>query len=113
MRIVPWNENTLSKDKNPLGKVPSLIINENEYIFDSKVIIRYLDQIKPKPEIYPIDPKNHQSWGRVNSDALAQATASSLSGRARKSHSPPRRNLFVKCQSRCAQLESHYSGLSK
>ena len=58
---VPWNENTLTKDKNPLGKVPILITNENEYIFDSKVIIRYLDQIKPKPEIYPIDPKNHLS----------------------------------------------------
>ena len=44
-----------------MGKVPILITNENDYIFDSKVIIRYLDQIKPKPEIYPIDPKNHIS----------------------------------------------------
>jgi glutathione S-transferase len=58
---VPWFEDTFTKDKNPLGKVPILITNENKYIFYSKVIIRYLDQIKPKPEIYPIDTKNHLS----------------------------------------------------
>ena len=58
---VPWNENTLTKEKNPLGKVPILITKDNQFIFDSKVIIRYLDQIKPKPQIYPSDPKNHLS----------------------------------------------------
>ena len=56
---VPWNDDTLTQGKNPLGKVPILITNENQYIFDSKVIVRYLDQIKPKPLIYPNDPKSH------------------------------------------------------
>ena len=58
---VPWNKDTLTQDLNPLGKVPILITKDDEYIFDSKVIIRYLDQIKPKPEIYPSEPKKHVS----------------------------------------------------
>jgi len=55
---VPWNDDTLTQGKNPLGKVPILITNDNQYIFDSKVIVRYLDQIEPKPLIYPNDSKN-------------------------------------------------------
>ena len=58
---VPWNKNTLTKNKNPLGKVPILITRDNQHIFDSKVIIRYLDQIVPNPKLYPSDPKNELS----------------------------------------------------
>lgn len=58
---VPWNKNTLTKDKNPLGKVPILITKEKQHIFDSKVIIRYLDQIVPNPKLYPSDHKNELS----------------------------------------------------
>ena len=58
---LPWTENTITKGKNPLGKIPILITRDNKYIFDSKVIIRYLDQIKPYPKIYPSDPKSHLS----------------------------------------------------
>ena len=58
---LPWTENTITKGKNPLGKIPILITRDNKYIFDSKVIIRYLDQIKPCPKIYPSDPKSHLS----------------------------------------------------
>ena len=32
---VPWNENTLTKEKNPLGKVPILITKDNQFIFDN------------------------------------------------------------------------------
>ena len=42
---VPWNKKTFTKDKNPLGKVPILITKDKQHIFDSKVIIRYLDQL--------------------------------------------------------------------
>ena len=58
---VPWNKNTLTKDKNPLGKVPILITKAKQHIFDSKVIIRYLDQIVPNPKLYPSDHKNELS----------------------------------------------------
>ena len=58
---VPWNKNTLTKDKNPLGKVPILITKEKQHIFDSKVIIRYLDQIVTNPKLYPSDHKNELS----------------------------------------------------
>ena len=58
---LPWSEDSLTAGKNPLGKVPILITQDNQYIFDSKVIIRHLDRVKPRPEIYPNDPRNHLS----------------------------------------------------
>ena len=36
---VPWNKNTLTKDKNPLGKVPILITKDSQCIFDSRAIL--------------------------------------------------------------------------
>ncbi len=58
---LPWSEDSLTEGRNPLGKVPILITGDNQYIFDSKVITRYLDQVKAHPVIYPNDPKNHLS----------------------------------------------------
>ena len=36
---VPWNRDTLTKNLNPLGKIPILIEDGKEPLFDSKVII--------------------------------------------------------------------------
>ena len=35
---VPWNTNTLTGGINPLGKVPILLCNAHEPLFDSKLI---------------------------------------------------------------------------
>lgn len=40
---VPWNENTGVIKLNPLGKVPVWITEEGETIFDSRVIVEYLE----------------------------------------------------------------------
>ena len=54
---IPWNENTLTKGINPLGKIPVLFHNDYKPLFDSKVIVEYLDYYKPEPLLYP---KNHE-----------------------------------------------------
>ena len=54
---VPWNKNTLTKDINPLGKIPILLHNNSEPLFDSRVIVQYLDKFKPQPLMYP---DNHE-----------------------------------------------------
>ena len=50
---VPWNKDTITKGLNPLGKIPILIKDGIEPIFDSKNIITYLEQINPEPSFYP------------------------------------------------------------
>lgn len=50
---VPWNTNTLTHGLNPLGKIPILLREDHEPLFDSKVIAQYLDNFKPNPLFYP------------------------------------------------------------
>ena len=50
---VPWNADTLTRGLNPLGKIPILIREGQDPLFDSKVIAQYLDNYKPNPLFYP------------------------------------------------------------
>ena len=50
---VPWNTNTLTHSLNPLGKIPILLREDHEPLFDSNVIAQYLDNFKPNPLFYP------------------------------------------------------------
>lgn len=42
---------------NPLGKIPTLILDNGQTIFDSPVICEYLDSILPKPALIPKAPE--------------------------------------------------------
>ena len=39
---IPWNKDTLTKDFNPIGKIPILLQDEMAPLYDSKVIVQYL-----------------------------------------------------------------------
>ena len=53
---VPWSRDTLTKNLNPLGKIPILIEEGKEPLFDSKIIVQYLDHVNQTPLMYPKDP---------------------------------------------------------
>ena len=53
----PWDPATDLSDQNPLGKVPTLITEAGETLFDSHVICEYLDGIHGGPKLIPEDPK--------------------------------------------------------
>jgi glutathione S-transferase len=38
---------------NPIGKIPTLVTDEGESLFDSSVIIDYLDELQPQPRLIP------------------------------------------------------------
>ena len=40
---------------NPLGKVPVLVLDNGEAVFDSAVIVEYLDGLKAEPRLIPDD----------------------------------------------------------
>lgn len=42
---IPWNADTQVPAFNPLGKVPVLVLDDGETLFDSRVIAEYLDTL--------------------------------------------------------------------
>ena len=48
-----WAANTAISLSNPLGKVPCLIMEAGEAIFDSRVIVEYLDTLSPVGKLLP------------------------------------------------------------
>ena len=47
-----WNSDTIQK-ANPLGKVPCLVMEGSEAVFDSRVIVEYLDTLSPVQRLIP------------------------------------------------------------
>lgn len=52
---IPWNADTEVPKFNPLGKVPVLLANDGEAIYDSRVIVEFLEQEKPWPMLIPAE----------------------------------------------------------
>lgn len=48
-----WASQTTISEVNPLGKVPCLIMEGGEALFDSRVIVEYLDTLSPVGKLIP------------------------------------------------------------
>ena len=48
-----WSDTTQIHAANPLGKVPCLIMEGHEAVFDSRVIVEYLDTLSPVGKLIP------------------------------------------------------------
>jgi glutathione S-transferase len=48
-----WSAQTTIHQSNPLGKVPCLIMEGGEAVFDSRVIVEYLDTLSPVGKLIP------------------------------------------------------------
>jgi len=48
-----WSADTRIAESNPLGKVPCLIMEGHEAVFDSRVIVEYLDTLSPVGKLIP------------------------------------------------------------
>lgn len=48
-----WSPNTTIQQSNPLGKVPCLIMEDDSCMFDSHVIVEYLDTLTPVSKLIP------------------------------------------------------------
>lgn len=58
---------------NPLGKVPVLVLDDGEVLFDSAVICEYLDQLHGGPRLVPVDPARR--WRALRLQSVAQGIA--------------------------------------
>ena len=48
-----WSSETRIADSNPLGEVPCLLMEGAEALFDSRVIVEYLDTLSPVGKLIP------------------------------------------------------------
>ena len=48
-----WGDDTTVTASNPLGKVPCLLMEGAEAVFDSRVIVEYLDTLSPVGKLIP------------------------------------------------------------
>jgi glutathione S-transferase len=61
------------RNQNPLGKVPALILEDGETIFDSAVIVEYLDWLAGGGKIIPSEPRRR--FRSLTQEALADGIA--------------------------------------
>ena len=49
----PWLEDSKVPNVNPLGKIPVLLLDDQSPLFDSRVIVEYIDNVTPNNKLFP------------------------------------------------------------
>lgn len=74
---IPWNADTQVPLHNPLGKVPVLLCDDGEALYDSRVIVDYLEALKPWPLLIPAEVSERiavKKWEAL-ADGVSDAAA--------------------------------------
>lgn len=71
--VNPFNDNPDLVSANPLGKIPTLLLDNGEALFDSPVICHYLDNLSNQPQLIPDDGR--EKWQLFCNEALADGLA--------------------------------------
>ena len=61
---------------NPLGKIPTLVLDDGRVIYDSLVICEYLDSIAKRPALFPTEPDRR--WDALVRHSLGQGLTEAL-----------------------------------
>ncbi|MBT9609790.1 glutathione S-transferase N-terminal domain-containing protein [Aquabacterium sp.] len=70
-----WAADTAISASNPLGKVPCLVMEGGEAIFDSRVIVEYVDTLSPVGKLIPLSGRERvevRTWEAL-ADGLLDA----------------------------------------
>jgi glutathione S-transferase len=72
----PWAPDSVVPGLNPLGKVPVLVLEDGVTVFDSRVIVEYLDHVSPVAHLIPGEPKSRMIVRGVEAlaDGVTDAT---------------------------------------
>lgn len=68
-----WTPDTILNTINPLGKVPTLILDDGSSMYDSRVIVEYADAISPVSKLIPATGKEKASvktWEALSDGVL-------------------------------------------
>jgi glutathione S-transferase len=78
-----WASETKIHDFNPLGKVPCLILDDGEAVFDSRVICEFLDTLTPVGKVLPQERRERtevRCWEALADGMLDAAVLIRLEG---------------------------------
>ena len=81
-----WAEETTIQESNPLGKVPCLLMDDGGSLFDSRVIVEYLDTLSPVGRLIPQPGRDRTAtkcWEAIADGVLDAATAINIENRQR------------------------------
>jgi glutathione S-transferase len=70
-----WAASSQIQDSNPLGKIPCLVMEGGEALFDSRVIVEYLDTLSPVGKLIPTNGREKaevKTWEAL-ADGLCDA----------------------------------------
>lgn len=76
-----WSPETRIGDSNPLGKVPCLVMEGAEALFDSRVIVEYLDTLSPVGKLIPPNGRERaevKTWEALADGVLDAAVLARL-----------------------------------
>ena len=68
-QISPWTGGNPVHAWNPLGKVPVLVLDDGTHLYDSRVIVEYLDTVSPVSRLIPEPSRQRIQVRRI--EALA------------------------------------------
>jgi glutathione S-transferase len=84
----PWNPRPMLADHNPLGKVPVLVLEDGTALYDSRVIVEFLDAVSPIGRLIPADHRERievRRWEAL-ADGVMDAGAAARAERRRPAH---------------------------
>lgn len=73
----PWSAESGVPNLNPLGKIPVLVLDDSTTLFDSRVIVEYIDSVAPNNKLMPESNRERaevKRWGAV-ADGICDAAA--------------------------------------
>jgi glutathione S-transferase len=76
----PWAAGNTVAQYNPLGKIPVLLLDDDSTLFDSRVIVEYLDNLSPNKHLIPANGRDRISVKRWEAlaDGISDAAAAAL-----------------------------------
>jgi len=81
----PWAVDNKVADYNPLGKIPVLVLDDDTALFDSRVIVEYVDNVTPNNKLFPAPNRERievKRWEAL-ADGLCDAAVAALLERKR------------------------------
>ena len=79
----PWDASTKVSAFNPLGKIPALVMEDGGAVFDSRVIVEYLDTVNPVNKLIPASGRARvevRCWEALADGICDAAIAARLEG---------------------------------
>jgi glutathione S-transferase len=77
----PWKADAATPKFNPLGKVPVLVLDDGSAVFDSRVIVSFLDGASPLSRLIPADSRERvevRRWEALADGVLDAGVATRL-----------------------------------